>query len=171
MATQIDLLKIGQRLMKLRRYELRLARRNPYDKGNAKKYLVRAYLTQVDIIRLCSGSRARAKSSVDAWFCDNPFGKSEGSGPKTATGRSKVLFASILAATSRAPRRLQSRWSRAFFYIDWEHGGDLSKPKLEWVLEDQGGLRKLATYAAQTMPGQRRSSKSRRRSSGAGNEG
>lgn len=166
MAKQIDLPKIGQRLTKLRRCELLLARRNPYDKGNAKKYLVRAYLTQVDIIRLCSGSRARAKASVDAWFCDNPFAESEGSGPKTATGRSKVLFASILAATSRAPRRLQNRWSRAFSYIDWEHGGDLNKPKLEWILEDQGGLRKLAAYAAQLMPGQRRHRRRRRDDAG-----
>lgn len=135
---------------------MRLAHRNPYDKSNAKKYLIKAHQAQLDIIRLCDGSRARAKASVDAWFCDNPFDDLEGLGPKTATGRSKVLFASILAATSRAPRRLQSRWSRAFLFIDWKHGSDLSKPKLEWILEDRGGLRKLAAYAAQVMPGQRR---------------
>ncbi len=148
--------KVHSKLERLRRYEMRLARSNPYDKSNAKKYLIRAHQTQDDIIRLCGGSRARAKASVDAWFSDNPFAESEGSGPKTSTGRSKVLFASILAATSRAPRRLQSRWSRAFSYIDWEHGSDLSKPKLEWILDDHGGLRKLAAYAAQFMPGQRR---------------
>lgn len=154
------------KLVGLRRYELDLARRNPYDKTNAKNYLIKAHQAQDDIIRLCGGSRARAKASVDAWFCDNPFAESEGSGPKIATGRSKILFASILAATSRAPRRLQSRWSRAFSYIDWEHGGDLNKPKLEWILEDQGGLRKLAAYAAQLMPGQRHHRRRRRDDAG-----
>lgn len=148
--------RVNAELCNLRKLELRLARRNPYDNANTARFLIKAFETQGEILTICRGSRPRAKRFVDAWFIENPFNRSEGRGPKAATARSKLLFASILAATSRAPRRLQSRWSRAFLFIDYEHGMDLSRPKLEWILEDKGGLRKLASHAARIMPTKKR---------------
>lgn len=147
---------LDHRLRKLREFELRLAIQNPYDAKNSKNFLISAYRCQEDIIRLCDGCRPEAKKLVDAWFEQQPFRKNEGRGPRSPTGRSPNLMASILAATSRAPRRLQSRWSRAFLFIDYEHGNDLNKPKMEWILEEQGGLRRLARYAARAMPARRR---------------
>lgn len=147
--------KVSDKLRSLRKYELQLAAQNPYDNRNTKRFLVRVYETQEGIIKLCCGSRPRAKRIVDSWFKEQPFEDNQGKGLKAPTGRSKTLFASILAATSRAPRRLQSRWCRAFMFIDWEHGNHLNGPKLEWVLEDHGGIRKLASRAAYYMRGRR----------------
>jgi hypothetical protein len=148
--------KVEDELRALRAFELLLARQNPYDNRNTKRFLIEAHSAQARIIKLCGGYRPEAKRLVDAWFKRLPFLKNEGRGPRAPTGRSSNLLASILAATSRAPRRLQSRWSRAFNYIDWEHGNSLNKPKLEWILEDRGGIRKLANRAAQAMPARKR---------------
>jgi hypothetical protein len=148
--------KVKSELLNLREFEIQLATQNPYDNRNSKKFLVRVYETQEEIIRLCRGSRPRAKRMVDSWFKEEPFKNKEGRGPRSPTGRSKTLFAAILAATSRAPSRLQSRWCRALMFIDWQHANDLNGPKLEWVLEDHGGIRKLASRAACAMPIRRR---------------
>lgn len=154
-------------LSALRQFEIDLAIRNPYDNRNTTKFLVRVYQSQQHLIGLCEGSRPTARKRVDAWFKERPFLENEGKGPRMPTGRSKTLLATILAATSRAPRRMQSRWSRAFSFIDWEHGNDLNSPKLEWIFEDHGGIRKLAKRAAYAMPARRKRPRNRQLSNGA----